>query len=133
MKRISILLVLALSLSLLSACGNNEPAASTGNPPSDPSADSQQVPDESAEQTAGIGADFLSPEYDYTTNELKLTDLSTGEVTATYAFDAAQTPLLTGKTSQGAIVMLSSQTAADVQDTGGGTGGSRGSSAGTPY
>ena len=68
MKRISILLVLALSLSLLSACGNNEPAASTGNPPSDPSADSQQVPDESAEQTTGIGADFLSPEYDYTTN-----------------------------------------------------------------
>lgn len=53
MKRISILLVLALSLSLLSACGNNEPAASTGNPPSDPSADSQQVPDESAEQTTG--------------------------------------------------------------------------------
>ena len=108
MKRINILLALALSLSLLSACGGNEPAASTGNPSSDPSADSQQVPDESAEQITGIGADFLSPEYDYTTNELKLTDLSTGEVTATYAFDAAQTPLLTDKTSQGAIVMLSS-------------------------
>ena len=133
MKRISILLVLALSLSLLSACGNNEPAASTGNPPSDPSADSQQVPDESAEQTTGVGADFLSPEYDYTTNELKLTDLSTGEVTATYAFDAAQTPLLTGKTSQGAIVMLSSQTAADVQDTGGVTVISGDSSAETLY
>ena len=133
MKRISILLVLALSLSLLSACGNNEPAASTGNPPSDPSADSQQVPDESAEQTTGVGADFLSPEYDYTTNELKLTDLSTGEVTATYAFDAAQTPLLTDKTSQGAIVMLSSQTAADVQDTGGVTVISGDSSAETLY
>ena len=119
MKRISILLVLALSLSLLSACGNNEPAASTGNPPSDPSADSQQVPDESAEQAAGSAANFLSPEYDYTSDELKLTDLSTGEVVATYAFDAAQTPLLTDKTSEGAIVMLSSQTAADVQDTGG--------------
>ena len=119
MKRISILLALVLSLSLLSACGGNEPAANTGNSSSEPSADFQQVPDESAEQMAGIGADFLSPEYDYTTNELKLTDLSTGEVTATYAFDAAQTPLLTDKTSQGAIVMLSSQTAADVQDTGG--------------
>ena len=101
MKRISILLALTLSLSLLSACGGNEPAASTGNPSSESSADSQQVLDESAEQTTGVGADFLSPEYDYTTNELKLTDLSTGEVTATYAFDAAQTPLLTGKTSQG--------------------------------
>ena len=64
MKRINILLALALSLSLLSACGGNEPAASTGNPSSDPSADSQQVPDESAEQITGIGADFLSPEYD---------------------------------------------------------------------
>ena len=83
MKRISILLVLALSLSLLSACGNNEPAASTGNPPSDPSADSQQVPDESAEQTTGVGADFLSPEYDYTTNELKLTDKGNGKYTFT--------------------------------------------------
>ena len=68
MKRISILLALTLSLSLLSACGGNEPAASTGNPSSESSADSQQVPDGSAEQTAGIGADFLSPEYDYTTN-----------------------------------------------------------------
>ena len=132
MKRISILLALTLSLSLLSACGGNEPAASTGNPSSESSADSQQVPDGSAEQTAGIGADFLSPEYDYTTNELKLTDLSTGEVTATYAFDAAQTPLLTDKTSQGAIVMLSSQTAADVQDTGGVTVISGDSSAETP-
>lgn len=65
MKRISILLALTLSLSLLSACGGNEPAASTGNPSSESSADSQQVPDGSAEQTAGIGADFLSPEYDY--------------------------------------------------------------------
>mgnify|MGYP000361567909 CR=1 FL=1 len=74
MKRISILLALALSLSLLSACGGNEPAASTGNPSSEPSVDSQQVPDESTGQTAGIGADFLSPEYDYTTNELKLTE-----------------------------------------------------------
>ena len=133
MKRISILLALALSLSLLSACGGNEPAASTGNPSSESSADSQQVPDGSAEQTAGIGADFLSPEYDYTTNELKLTDLSIGEVTATYAFDAAQTPLLTDKTSQGAIVMLSSQTAADVQDTGGVTVISGDSSAETLY
>ena len=133
MKRISILLALTLSLSLLSACGGNEPAASTGNPSSESSADSQQVPDGSAEQTAGIGADFLSPEYDYTTNELKLTDLSTGEVTATYAFDAAQTPLLTDKTSQGAIVMLSSQTAADVQDTGGVTVISGDSSAETLY
>ena len=119
MKRISILLALALSLSLLSACGGNEPAANTGNPSSDPSANAQQVPDESAEQAAGSAADFLSPEYDYTSDELKLTDLSTGEVIATYAFDAAQTPLLTDKTSEGAIVMLSSQTAADVQDTGG--------------
>ena len=119
MKRISILLALALSLSLLSACGSNEPAANTENPSTDPSANTQQVPDESAEQTAGSGANFLSPEYDYTTNELKLTDLSTSEVTATYVFDAAQTPLLTDKTSQGAIVMLSSQAAADVQDTGG--------------
>ena len=67
MKRISILLALVLSLSLLSACGGNKPAASTGNPSSEPSADFQQVPDESAEQMAGIGADFLSPEYDYTT------------------------------------------------------------------
>ena len=58
MKRISILLVLALSLSLLSACGSNEPAASTGNPSSDPSANSQQVPDESAEQTAGSRGQF---------------------------------------------------------------------------
>ena len=68
-----------------------------------------------------FASDSLPPqaEYDYTTNELKLTDLSTGEVTATYVFDTAQTPLLTDKTSQGAIVMLSSQTAADVQDTGG--------------
>ena len=119
MKRISILLALVLSLSLLSACGGNEPAANTGNSSSNPSADSQQAPDESAEQTAGSGANFLSPEYDYTTNELKLTDLSTGEVTATYAFDTAQTPLLTDKTSQGVIVMLSSQAAADVQDIGG--------------
>ena len=53
MKRISILLALTLSLSLLSACGGNEPAASTGNPSSESSADSQQVPDGSAEQTAG--------------------------------------------------------------------------------
>ena len=119
MKRISILLALALSLSLLSACGSNEPAANTENPSTDPSANTQQVPDESAEQAAGSGVNFLSPEYDYSTNELKLTDLSTGEVTAAYAFDAAQTPLLTDKTSGGAIVMLSSQTAADVQDTGG--------------
>ena len=133
MKRISILLALALSLSLLSACGGNEPAANTGTPSSDPSANAQQVPDESAEQAAGIGADFLSPEYDYTTNELKLTDLSTGEVTATYAFDAAQTPLLTDKPSEGAIVMLSSQTAADVQDTGGVTVISGDSSAETLY
>ena len=133
MKRISILLALALSLSLLSACGGNEPAASTGNPSSDPSANTQQVPDESAEQTAGSGANFLSPEYDYTTNELKLTDLSTSEVTATYVFDAAQTPLLTDKTSQGAIVMLSSQAAADVQDTGGVTVISGDSSAETLY
>ena len=36
MKRISILLALTLSLSLLSACGGNEPAASTGNPSSEP-------------------------------------------------------------------------------------------------
>ena len=71
MKRISILLALALSLSLLSACGSNEPAANTENPSTDPSANTQQVPDESAEQTAGSGANFLSPEYDYTTNELK--------------------------------------------------------------
>ena len=133
MKRISILLVLALSLSLLSACGGNEPAASTGNPSSDPSANAQQVPDESAEQTADSGVNFLSPEYDYSTNELKLTDLSTGEVVATYAFDAAQTPLLTDKTSQGAIVMLSSQAAADVQDTGGVTVISGDSSAETLY
>ena len=115
MKRISILLALVLSLSLLSACGGNEPAANTGNSSSKPSADSQQAPDESVEQTAGSGANFLSPESDYTTNELKLTDLSTGEVTATYAFDTAQTPLLTDKTSQGVIVMLSSQAAADVR------------------
>lgn len=119
MKRISILLALALSLSLLSACGGNEPAANTGNPSSDPSANAQKVPDESAEQAAGSAVNFLAPEYDYAANELKLTDLSTGEVTATYVFDAAQTPLLTDKTSEGAIVMLSSQTAADVQDTGG--------------
>ena len=52
MKRISILLALALSLSLLSACGSNEPAANTENPSTDPSANTQQVPDESAEQTA---------------------------------------------------------------------------------
>ena len=58
MKRISILLALALSLSLLSACGGNEPAASTGNPSSESSADSQQVPDESAEQTAGSRGRF---------------------------------------------------------------------------
>ena len=83
MKRISILLALTLSLSLLSACGGNEPAASTGNPSSESSADSQQVPDGSAEQTAGIGADFLSPEYDYTTNELKLTDKGNGKYTFT--------------------------------------------------
>ena len=133
MKRISILLALALSLSLLSACGGNEPAANTGNPSSDPSANAQQVPDESAEQAAGSGVNFLSPEYDYSTNELKLTDLSTGEVTAAYAFDAAQTPLLTDKTSGGAIVMLSSQTAADVQDTGGVTVISGDSSAETLY
>ena len=133
MKRISILLALALSLSLLSACGGNEPAANTGNPSSDPSANAQQVPDESAEQAAGSVANFLSPEYDYTSDELKLTDLSTGEVVATYAFDAAQTPLLTDKTSEGAIVMLSSQTAADVQDTGGGTVISGESSAETLY
>lgn len=119
MKRISILLALALSLSLLSACGGNEPAANTGNPSSDPSANAQKVPDESAEQAAGSAVNFLAPEYDYAANELKLTDLSTGEVTATYVFDAAQTPMLTDKTSEGAIVMLSSQTAADVQDTGG--------------
>ena len=119
MKKISILLALVLSLSLLSACGGNESEVNTGNPPSDPSVNSQQAPDESAEQTADSGVNFLSPEYDYSTNELKLTDLSTGEVTAAYAFDAAQTPLLTDKTSGGAIVMLSSQTAADVQDTGG--------------
>ena len=72
MKRISILLALALSLSLLSACGSNEPAANTENPSTDPSANTQQVPDESAEQTAGSGANFLSPEYDYTTNLLGL-------------------------------------------------------------
>ena len=133
MKRISILLALTLSLSLLSACGGNEPAASTGNPSSDPSANTQQVPDESAEQAAGSAANFLSPEYDYTSDELKLTDLSTGEVTATYVFDTAQTPLLTDKTSQGAIVMLSSQVAADVQDTGGVTVISGDSSAETLY
>ena len=133
MKRSSILLALALSLSLLSACGNNEPAANTGNPSSDPSANAQQVPDESAEQAAGSASNFLSPEYDYASNELKLTDLSTGEVVATYAFDAAQTPLLTDKTSEGAIVMLSSQTAADVQDTSGVTVISGDSSAETLY
>ena len=103
MKRISILLALVLSLSMLSACGGNEPAANTGNPSSNPSADSQQAPDESAEQTAGSGANFLSPEYDYTSDELKLTDLSTGEVTATYVFDTAQTPLLT---DSGAILSM---------------------------
>ena len=64
MKRISILLALVLSLSLLSACGGNEPAANTGNSSSKPSADSQQAPDESVEQTAGSGANFLSPEYE---------------------------------------------------------------------
>ena len=122
MKKISILLALVLSLSLLSACGGNEPAANAGDPSSNPSADSQQAPDESAEQDTNSGANFLSPEYDYAVNELKLTDLSTGEVTAAYAFDAAQTPLLTDKTGGGAVVMLSSQTAADVQDTGGVTG-----------
>lgn len=119
MKKISILLTLVLSLSLLSACGGNEPAANAGDLSSNPSADSQQAPNQSAEQDTNSGANFLSPEYDYSTNELKLTDLSTGEVTATYAFDTAQTPLLTDKTSEGAIVMLSSQTAAEVQDTGG--------------
>lgn len=133
MKKISILLALVLSLSLLSACGGNESEANTGNSPSDPSVNSQQAPDESAEQTADSGVNFLSPEYDYSTNELKLTDLSTGEVTAAYAFDAAQTPLLTDKTSGGAIVMLSSQTAADVQDTGGVTVISGDSSAETLY
>lgn len=101
MKKISILLALVLSLSLLSACGGNEPAANAGDPSSNPSADSQQAPDESAEQTADSGVNFLSPEYDYSTNELKLTDLSTGEVTAACAFDAAQTPLLTDKISGG--------------------------------
>ena len=90
MKRISILLALALSLSLLSACGGNEPATNTGNPSSDPSGNAQQADDESAEQAAGSGVSFLSPEYDYAANVLKLTDLSTGEVTAAYAFDAAQ-------------------------------------------
>lgn len=133
MKKISFLLALVLSLSLLSACGGNESEANTGNSPSDPSVNSQQAPDESAEQTADSGVNFLSPEYDYSTNELKLTDLSTGEVTAAYAFDAAQTPLLTDKTSGGAIVMLSSQTAADVQDTGGVTVISGDSSAETLY
>ena len=116
MKKISILLALVLSLSLLSACGGNESEVNTENPPSDPSVNSQQALDESAEQTADSGVNFLSPEYDYSTNELKLTDLSTGEVTAAYAFDAAQTPLLTDKTSGGVIVMLSSQTSVDRQD-----------------
>ena len=49
MKKISILLALVLSLSLLSACGGNESEVNTGNPPSDPSVNSQQAPDESAE------------------------------------------------------------------------------------
>ena len=78
MKKISILLALVLSLSLLSACGGNESEVNTGNSPSDPSVNSQQASDESAEQTADSGVNFLSPEYDYSTNELKLTDLSTG-------------------------------------------------------
>ena len=51
MKKNSILLALVLSLSLLSACGGNESEANTGNSPSDPSVNSQQAPDESAEQT----------------------------------------------------------------------------------
>ena len=58
MKRISILLALALSLSLLSACGGNEPAASTGNPSSEPSVDSQQVPDESTGRRPASGPIF---------------------------------------------------------------------------
>ena len=133
MKKISILLALVLSLSLLSACGGNEPTANAGDPSSNPSADSQQATNQSAEQDTNSGANFLSPEYDYAVNELKLTDLSTGEVTAAYAFDAAQTPLLTDKTGGGAIVMLCSQTAADVQDTGGVTVISGDSSAETLY
>ncbi len=119
MKKISILLVIALSLSLLSACGGDGSVETFGTPPNDSSVNSVQASENIAEQESENETAFLLPEYDYADNKLKLTDLSTGEMKASYSFDSAQLPLLTDKTGQGIIAMLSSQQEADVQNTGG--------------
>ena len=118
MKKVIIWLILTLGISLLTACGNNGMGTSSSNQTGDNPTISQQITSEPSEQNTGNN-DFLSPEYDYATNELKLTNLSTGTTVSSYSFESAQTPLLMDKTSQGAIVMLSSQAATDMQNTGG--------------
>ena len=132
MKKISILLTLALSFSLLAACGSNNTETPVENQQENNSAVSQTVLGQ-AKESSGDENDFLLPEYDYNANELKLPDLSTGAAAASYSFDVPQTPLLTDMTSRGFIVMLSSQATADVQNTGGVTIISGDSSAETLY
>lgn len=119
MRRIKILLTLIISLSLFTACSNNETEKSMSNQLSDNAKASQETDSESLNQSTDDSNDFLSPEYDYDANKLNLTDLSTGTVIASHSFENAQTVLLTDRTSQGYIVMLSSPTAADVKKTDG--------------
>lgn len=132
MKNVKIMIALALCLSLLSACGKQSAGTSAGNS-TDKSLTSDASTSQSAsgntdaaKSTAGDAAkntadesDFLAAEYDYNTNELCLRDLSSGTTVASYSFETTQTPLLTERINEG-VIMLSSQSEPDIQNTNGG-------------
>lgn len=102
MKKLNAIIALMICFTLLTAC--------TGKANSKPKTSSKT--DATSEQI------FLTPEYDYSVNQLKLLNLSTSKVTAAYSFETAQSPMLIEKI-RGGVVMLSSQAEADVQNKGG--------------
>lgn len=70
MRRIKILLTLIISLSLFTACSNNETEKSMSNQLSDNAKASQETDSESLNQSTDDRNDFLSPEYDYDAKEM---------------------------------------------------------------
>lgn len=120
MRKLYLAFAMTLCISLLTACGSNRNSQTETTDGTVPGTNCTVEPDvlsgTDTKNNIDCEESHLMPEFDYNSNELALLNLTTGTPTASYPFEAAQTPMLVEQIDDG-VVMLSSQTTADVQNT----------------
>lgn len=120
MKKTTLIMVLVFCVALLTAC-NTEPVETNrgGNVNNTfPDNDSSHQFSENNAPKESEKESYWLPEYNYETNELVMKDILSDKGSKSYAFENPQNPLLVQKIDNG-IVMISSQSEAEIQSVGG--------------